>query len=132
MQLTFTAGYGGGLTSAILLMRPDLVPLNFFTGYTDVIFTVCWWLVNYFPYNIPGKIVRTPFVTEITKLLLLVAVGRVVTNRIDTTLYMHPQATIAALVIGAQTVAYDATRGCRMTLVWLPECTVATFFFVIS
>ena len=114
VQLTFTAGYGGGLTSAILLMRPDLVPLNFFTDYTDLVFTICWWLVNYFPYNLPGKVVRTKFVTEITKLLLLVAVGKVMTNRIDTTLRMHPQATVAALMIGAHVclpvTACTATR----------------------
>lgn len=100
LQLTFTAGFGGGLTSALILMRPDITPVNFFTGYTDLVFTVCWWLSNYFPYNIPGRIVRTAFVTEITKLLVVVAIGKVMTHRLDTTLHLHPQATIGALVVG--------------------------------
>jgi hypothetical protein len=101
MQLTFTAGFGGGLSSAIFLMRPDIVPVNFFTGYTDAVFTFCWWLVNYFPYNIPGRIMRTPLVTEICKLLLLVAVGKVMTSRLDTALHLHPHATVGAIMIGA-------------------------------
>jgi hypothetical protein len=101
MQLTFTAGFGGGFSSAMFLMRPDIVPLNFFTGHTDAVFTFCWWLVNYFPYNIPGKIVRTPFVTEICKLLVLLAVGKVMTSRLDTALLLHPGVTVGAIMIGA-------------------------------
>lgn len=112
MQLTFTAGFGGGLSSGLLLMRPDIIPLNFFTGYTDAIFTLCWWLVNYFPFNIPGRIVRTPFVTEITKLLLLVAVGKVMTHRLDTALYLHPQATIGALIVGVQAAPHNFISIC--------------------
>jgi hypothetical protein len=100
LQLTFTAGFGGGATSAVLLGHPDIVPINLFVGYTDVIFTLSWWIANYFPYNIPGRLLRTSLCTEITKLLLVVAVGRVMCNRVDMALKLYPNATIAALLIG--------------------------------
>lgn len=101
MQLTYTAGFGGGASSALILMRPDEAPINMFTYRIDVIWTVVWWISNYFPYNIPGRIIRLPPVMLVCKLLLVIASGSIMCTRVDQVLKFHPDATIAALLVGA-------------------------------
>lgn len=101
MQLTFTAGFGGGATSALILMRPDEAPINMFTYRIDVIWTIVWWTSNYFPYNIPGRIIRLPPVKLACKLLALIAAGSIMCTRVDQVLKFYPDATIAALLVGA-------------------------------
>eukprot|EP00892_Ulva_mutabilis_P011952 jgi/Ulvmu1/9129/UM005_0225.1 len=99
--LTFTAGFGGGATSALVLMRPDEAPINFFSSQIDLMWTIVWWMSNYFPYNIPGRIVRWPPVFEVCKLLLVVGSGGIMCTRVDQVLKFYPSATIAALIVGA-------------------------------
>lgn len=101
MQLTFTAGFGGGATSALVMMRPDEAPINMFSSKIDLMWTVIWWMCNYFPYNVFGRIARLPPVLEICKLLLVVGSGGVMCTRVDQVLKLYPSSTIAALIVGA-------------------------------
>ena len=70
VQLTFAAGFGGGGLSALLFMRPDEVPINMFVYNIDLIWTLVWWSINYFPFSIPGRIQKLLPVRMATKFCL--------------------------------------------------------------
>lgn len=119
MQLTFTAGFGGGAASAMVLMQPQAAPINMFSSKIDLMWTIVWWTCNYFPYNIPGRIVRWPPIFEVCKLLLVVGSGGVMCTRVDQVLKFYPSSTIAALIVGVLSLA-TFTAACP-SLVGTPD-----------
>lgn len=52
-QVGLLAAFGGGLLTAIILNVP--IPL-FSSNTLGITWTICWWLANYSPGNIVGKI----------------------------------------------------------------------------
>ena len=75
LQLTFAEGFGGGALSALLIMRPTEVPINLFTMNIDLIWTLVWWALNYFPYDLPGRVHRLLPVRMASKACLNVRKG---------------------------------------------------------
>jgi TRIC channel len=109
-QVTLASGFGGGATSALLLMQPQAVPVNMLVLNHDVIWAVVWWLANYAPYNIPGRVMRWTPIQFVCKVATQVAKGRTICARVSQTLAFYPSATVMAVVVGAQPV--DRTPSC--------------------
>ena len=50
MQIGLSAAFGGGILSSLVLQDPVNAPIALFhSNYVGVVWTVCWWLMNYFP-----------------------------------------------------------------------------------
>ncbi len=50
MQIGLFAAFGGGIVSSLLLQDPVSAPIALFhSNYLGIVWTVCWWLMNYCP-----------------------------------------------------------------------------------
>ncbi len=57
-QVGLAAAFGGGIITSLLIQDPKQAPIALFShNVVGVTWTVCWWLVNYFPFNLVGRIV---------------------------------------------------------------------------
>ena len=57
LQTGFLAAFGGGLLSAFLLQDPKKFGISLFTDNTlGVTWTICWWLINYCPYDAVNRV----------------------------------------------------------------------------
>jgi len=51
------AAFGGGLLSAFLLQDPKKFGISLFTDNTlGVTWTICWWLMNYCPFDAVNRV----------------------------------------------------------------------------
>ena len=98
--MTYLAGWGGGLTSAIILNKPLELPVSMFVNHHDIVIVAVWWLANYFPYGGPGYVLRLPPVQWASlPLLQMLRAGTMCKVMTMTTSY-YPNASIAVLVMG--------------------------------
>lgn len=50
MQIGVCAAFGGGIVSSLLLQDPVQAPIALFSSnYLGIVWSVCWWLINYCP-----------------------------------------------------------------------------------
>lgn len=55
-QVGALAAFGGGILTALLIQDPKRAPIPLLSSNTvGVIWTICWWLINYFPGNLVAK-----------------------------------------------------------------------------
>ena len=101
MQVTYLAGWGGGLSSAILLNKPLELPVSMFVNQHDIVIVAVWWLANYFPYGWPGRIARWPPVQWVSLVLLQMLRASTMCTVMTMTHKYYPDATIAVLIMGA-------------------------------
>jgi hypothetical protein len=68
MQVGALAAFGGGILSALLIQDPKRAAIPLLSSNTvGVTWTVCWWLVNYFPGNLVSSIISFLPIKIITK-----------------------------------------------------------------
>lgn len=101
VQLTFVVGWGGGLTSAIVLARPLDLPINMFSNRHDIMIVAIWWLANYFPGGLPGKILRTKPMRVLSLLLTQICRAGTMCLVMSLVAKYHPDSTIGVIVMGA-------------------------------
>lgn len=101
LQVTYLAGWGGGLTSAIILNKPLELPVSMFVNHHDVVIVAVWWLANYFPYGGPGYLLRLPPVQWASMPLLQMLRASTLCKVMTMTRQYYPNATIAVLVMGS-------------------------------
>ncbi|EIE21233.1 hypothetical protein COCSUDRAFT_30355 [Coccomyxa subellipsoidea C-169] len=96
------AAFGGGILTALLIQDPKRAPIPLLSSNTvGVIWTVCWWLVNYFPGNYVAKILSlAPFRTSAKVCLNMLRAG-LIASRIDLTTQLYPGVLAAPLIIGS-------------------------------
>lgn len=59
MQVGLLAAFGGGILSSLLLQDPKRAPIALLASNSvGVIWTACWWLVNYLPGGLVAKLLR--------------------------------------------------------------------------
>lgn len=57
-QVGLSAAFGGGIVSSLLLQDPKQAPIALFShNIIGVTWTVCWWLINYFPFGVIQRLV---------------------------------------------------------------------------
>jgi hypothetical protein len=100
VQLTFLAGWGGGLTSAILLARPVELPVNMFANRHDIMIVLIWWLANYFPLGGPGYVIRWRPVQLLATVLLQLSRASTMAFVMSLTAKHHPNASIGVVIMG--------------------------------
>ncbi len=60
-QVGALAAFGGGILTALLIQDPKRAPIPFLTSNTvGLTWTICWWLINYFPGNLAAKAFSFP------------------------------------------------------------------------
>ena len=101
VQLTFVVGWGGGLTSAIVLARPLELPINLFSKRHDLMIVGVWWLANYFPGGLPGKLLRTKPMRIVSLLLTQICRAGTMCLVMSLVAKYHPDSTIGVIVMGA-------------------------------
>ena len=109
LQVTYLAGWGGGLTAAVLLGRPLDLPLSMFVNRHDVVIVAVWWLANYFPLGGPGYIMRTRPVQWVSLVLLQMLRAGSIATVMTKTAGWYPSATIAVLIMGALLLRFRLT-----------------------
>ena len=120
VQLTFLAGWGGGLSSAVILARPDALPINMFAKRHDVMIVTIWWLANHFPGQVPGRLLRWKPVQIAAAMLRDIARAATMVKVINLTAQVHPDATVAVVIMGAlpsSTVAVCRLRS-LLYMIW--------------
>ncbi|KAK9901979.1 hypothetical protein WJX75_000130 [Coccomyxa subellipsoidea] len=96
------AAFGGGILTALLIQDPKRAPIPLLSSNTvGVIWTICWWLINYFPGNLVAKMFSVaPFRISAKVCLNLLRAG-LIASRIDLTSQLYPGVLAAPLIIGS-------------------------------
>ena len=59
LQVGLLAAFGGGILSSLLLQDPKRAPIALLASNSvGVIWTACWWLVNYLPGGLVARLLR--------------------------------------------------------------------------
>lgn len=99
--ITFTAAFGGGVLSAILLNDPATPPALFASNDVGVIFTAVWWLVNYSPArSVVTSVLARPPVAATARAALNALRAALVASRVDAAVNKFPSVIAAPLFIG--------------------------------
>ena len=57
LQIGLFAAFGGGIVSSLLLQDPVSAPIALFhSNYLGMVWTVCWWFMNYFPKDLVASL----------------------------------------------------------------------------
>ncbi|KAK9804406.1 hypothetical protein WJX72_011360 [[Myrmecia] bisecta] len=95
------AAFGGGVVSALLLQDPAKAPIALFAdNKVGVIWTTCWWLITFFPYNLVERTHQLLPVRLVTKASLNILRAGVMASRIDLVVAKFPGVVAAPLVVG--------------------------------
>ncbi|KAL3159054.1 hypothetical protein ABBQ32_011052 [Trebouxia sp. C0010 RCD-2024] len=95
------AAFGGGIVSSLLLQDPVQAPIAFFSSnYLGIVWSICWWLINY----CPGDIVASthallPF-KMLTKVCLNILRAGQIASRVNLSVQKFPGVIAAPLLIG--------------------------------
>ena len=70
MQIGLFAAFGGGIVSSLLLQDPVSAPIALFhSNYLGIVWTLCWWLMNYCPKDLVASVHGLLPVRLLTKVL---------------------------------------------------------------
>lgn len=108
-QVSFIAAFGGGVVSALLLCDRHVAPNPLFaSNMLGIIWTACWWAVNYFPGDIVFSLQQLlPIRMACRVCLSILRIGLIVA-RVDLAVKLFPGVIAAPLVLG--TVAGSAGK----------------------
>ncbi|KAK9806453.1 hypothetical protein WJX73_009380 [Symbiochloris irregularis] len=107
----FLAAAGGGTISSLLLMDSKRAPVALFAeNKVGVIWTVSWWLVNFFPYQLVRKIAVLLPVRVVLKVCLNSLRASLVAARTQLAADLYPGVFAAPLVLG--TIAGSGGKFC--------------------
>lgn len=68
LQIGLFAAFGGGVVSSLLLQDPVRAPIALFhSNYLGLVWTICWWLMNYCPYDLVAKVHGSGPVSSLSK-----------------------------------------------------------------
>ncbi|KAI8470760.1 MAG: hypothetical protein J3K34DRAFT_521068 [Monoraphidium minutum] len=99
--LTFMWGFGGGSMSALLIMDPKRAPLALFAvNDLMVIWTLCWWLVNYCPGGYIEKACKQWYVMAPIKACTNILRANLIVARVNLAAELFPGNFSAALILG--------------------------------
>lgn len=99
--ITFFAGFGGGVVTSLLLMAPEKAGIALFAdNMVGLVWTSCWWLVNYFPGGSIGRVVNVWYIKIITKMMCQMMRVSLIITRVNQANAFHPGVLAAALVLG--------------------------------
>lgn len=60
-QVGALAAFGGGILTALLIQDPKRAPIPLLSSNTvGLTWTICWWLINYFPGNLAARVLSLP------------------------------------------------------------------------
>ncbi|KAL4459047.1 hypothetical protein ABPG75_013912 [Micractinium tetrahymenae] len=100
--LGFTAAYGGGTLSALLLQNPGAAAVGLFSkNQLGVVYTLVWWTQDY----LPGGLLRRayaglPPLRSAAKLCSAILRATTVVQRVNAAAKLHPGVVAAPLVLG--------------------------------
>lgn len=107
--MSFIAAFGGGVVSALLLCDRHVAPNPLFTSNTlGVIWTACWWAVNYFPGDLVFTVQQFLPIRMATRICLTILRIGLIVARVDLAVKLFPGVLAAPLVLG--TVAGSAGK----------------------
>eukprot|EP00195_Chlamydomonas_chlamydogama_P006970 CAMPEP_0202890708 /NCGR_PEP_ID=MMETSP1392-20130828/1028_1 /ASSEMBLY_ACC=CAM_ASM_000868 /TAXON_ID=225041 /ORGANISM="Chlamydomonas chlamydogama, Strain SAG 11-48b" /LENGTH=362 /DNA_ID=CAMNT_0049574327 /DNA_START=64 /DNA_END=1152 /DNA_ORIENTATION=- len=99
--ITFLGGFGGGIASALVIMNPAKASISLLSSNTlGFTWTLCWWLMTYFPYNIPNKLHSFWPVKMITKACVAFCRANLIVNRVDLCMVLYPDVVMASILLG--------------------------------
>eukprot|EP00879_Flechtneria_rotunda_P023314 GHRR01024663.1.p1 GENE.GHRR01024663.1~~GHRR01024663.1.p1 ORF type:complete len:384 (+),score=128.00 GHRR01024663.1:63-1214(+) len=100
-MLTFLWGNGGGITTALLLMAPQYAKLAFFASNEIMAsWTVCWWLVNYFPGDVFRNLLKRWYIKVFAKSCTALLRALLIVQRVDLGCKLYPGVAAAPLLLG--------------------------------
>lgn len=71
LKIGLFAAFGGGIISSLLLQDPVRAPIALFSSnYLGLVWTTCWWLMNYCPSDLVAHVHGFLPVTSATKVLI--------------------------------------------------------------
>lgn len=98
---TYLLSFGGGFVTALLIMRPELAPLPFFgSNYEALLWTSTWWLVNYCPFNLTGRLLTSWPSMVIMRVGSNFARSGLIANRVDLAVNLYPGIVAAPIILG--------------------------------
>eukprot|EP00803_Ostreobium_quekettii_P005457 evm.model.scf_1373.5 EVM.evm.TU.scf_1373.5 scf_1373:36153-41262(+) len=98
---TYLACFGGGFVSALLIMRPELAPIPLFSSnYELLLWTSAWWLVNYCPFNLTGRILTFWPVMMIMEVGSNFARSDIIAKRVDLAVKLYPGVVAPPIILG--------------------------------
>ncbi|DBA94266.1 TPA: hypothetical protein ACH3X1_001883 [Trebouxia sp. C0004] len=101
MQIGLFAAFGGGIVSSLLLQDPVSAPIALFhSNYLGLVWTTCWWLMNYCPKDLVASAHGLLPVRLVTKICLNILRAGLIASRVDLSVYKYPGVIAAPLVIG--------------------------------
>lgn len=103
------AAFGGGVVSALLLCDRHVAPNPLFTSNTlGIIWTACWWAINYFPGDLIFTLQQFLPIRMASRMCLTILRIGLVVARVDLAVKLFPGVLAAPLVLG--TVAGSAGK----------------------
>lgn len=110
--------FGGGLLTAFLFQDPQRFGIALFADNTmGLTWTLCWWLMNYSPFDIAYKVHDILLVKMTTKALMNALRAGVIAGRVDVVVALYPGVYVAPLMIG--TLAASGGKLCVDTIMAL-------------
>ncbi|GAX73541.1 hypothetical protein CEUSTIGMA_g992.t1 [Chlamydomonas eustigma] len=141
---TYMYGFGGGIITSLLVLDGSKAPITIlYNPNFAATWILCWWIINYFPYRIPGRIhdtwplkvrsihdtlslkVRSIHDTWPLKMLTKACIGYVkaqtMTSKINQACDIFPGAVLGPIMIGALSIcggklSHDTIRWAHGTL----------------
>ncbi|KAG2497521.1 hypothetical protein HYH03_004670 [Edaphochlamys debaryana] len=99
--VTYLAGFGGGMLTALLITDPDKAHINILAhNQVGVYLTICWWVMAYCPFNLAARLHSFLPVRMFTKACVTVMRANLMIARVDVAVAMYPTVLAAPLILG--------------------------------
>ncbi|KAK9840818.1 hypothetical protein WJX81_006890 [Elliptochloris bilobata] len=96
------AAFGGGILSSLLLQDPKRAPIALLESNSiGIIWTACWWLVNYLPGGLVAKLLSLRPCKLAAKACLNILRAGLMAARVDLAVELFPGVVAAPLLLGS-------------------------------